>query len=204
MSEPPDIHELVGDDVPEEELTRLRRVDALLRSVPPPVEVPDSLERRALAVGTVVRVWTGRRVAAALAAAAVIAGVFFALGTLVGGSDGFEPVRVVVMEPTAEAAGASVTIRLGPRDESGNWPFELDASGLPKLPDDGYYVLWLARDGEWAGTCGAFDVGPGSTTVRMTASYDLSEFDEWVVTAWIPGRDNENAPWLLQAPTISA
>ena len=44
-----------------------------------------------------------------------------------------------------------------------------------------YYVLWLAKDGEYAGTCGTFDVS-GRTTVDMTASYDLREYDAWVIS----------------------
>ena len=48
MSErrPPDLTELVGDDVPEAELANLRRVDSLLRSVPAPPELPDRLGAR--------------------------------------------------------------------------------------------------------------------------------------------------------------
>ena len=46
MTEPPDLRELVGDDVPEQELARLRQVDALLRATPSPPVVTCPVEPR--------------------------------------------------------------------------------------------------------------------------------------------------------------
>ena len=204
--EPPDLRDLVGDDLEPEELERLEGVDALLRSVPaPPPEVPASLATSIRTRRRPAALWTRRRVLAGLALAATIAAVFFAVGFWTSGGSSFEAVRTVRLVPTARAAGASGLIRLGARDEAtGNWPFEVDVSGLPPLPDGDYYVLWLAKDGRFAGACGTFDVGPNTTTVRMSASYSLDEYDKWVVTAWIDGRDNLKAPWLLEAPTTAA
>ena len=74
-------------------------------------------------------------------------------------------------------------------------------SGLEALPDGGYYVLWLSKDGDYAGTCGTFNVAAdGTAAVRMSASYRLSDYDEWVVSAWIPGDEELDRPWLLRAP----
>ena len=67
--------------------------------------------------------------------------------------------------------------------------------GLPHLDGNDYYVLWLAKDGEYAGACGTFNVS-GRTTVDLTASYDLSEYDAWVIT-----RKGSDSPWLLSAET---
>ena len=65
----------------------------------------------------------------------------------------------------------------------------------------GYYVLWLAeKDGGYGGTCGTFRTGDGTTTVRMNASYRLSDFDDWVVTAVKPDDPEDvERPWLLRA-----
>lgn len=198
MTEPRDIRELVGDDLPEEELAELARVDALLRSVPPPPpEVPASLTRAVRATAPT-PIWTRRRVLAAVALAAALSALFFGVGAwTTGGSDGFEARAAIPLHATDAAQGASGLIRLGPRDAQGNWTLELRTSGLPRLPKDGYYLLWLAKDGEYAGACGTFRAGPGASTVRMNASYDLANYDAWVVTAVTPKR-----PWSPESPRL--
>jgi hypothetical protein len=202
VKEPPDLRELVGDDVPNEELSRLRRADALLRSVPaPPAELPASLTRGIASVGQPrQRLWTRPRVAGALALAATVAAVFFALGTLVGGGDEFDERAAIRMEVSNEAPGASATIRVGHPDANGNWPLRLEVEGLEPLPRGGYYLLWLAQDGEFGVACGSFRVGEDPTESEWYVSYDLADYDEWVVTAYLPNepRDAER-PWLLKA-----
>jgi hypothetical protein len=202
VNEPPDLRDLVGDDLPPEELDRLARVDALLRAVPaPPAEVPPSVTGAVMRAASVTPLWTRRRVAGALAFAAALAALFFGIGAWTTGG-GFDARATVALQATEKAAGASGFLKLGSKnDANGNWEMEIVVSGLPTLPEGGYYVLWLARDGKYAGTCGTFNVGGGTTTVRLTASYVLSEYDEWVVTAWLPDRDNAKAPWLLTAST---
>jgi len=197
---PAPLEELV-DGVGEEELARLRPTDALLRSVPgPPAEVPASLTS---AVTGVVRApggrWTRRRTLAAIALAAALSALSFAGGALVGGGDDFEARASFSMRATANAQGASALVTLGERDRNGNWPLRLRVEGLAKLPQGGYYTLWLARDGERGPTCGSFAVGDGRTEAEWTVSYRLEHFDEWVVTAWVPGAENENPPRLLEA-----
>ena len=193
MSETPDFHDLVGDDLTPEEELELARVDALLRSVPGPApEVPESLARRVQRIGTVTAIWTRRRVALAVALAATLAALFFGAGRWV--DRGFDANRTVQMSAEASAPNASAEIKLGPRDTAtGNWKMQLVVNGLPHLGNKGYYVLWLAKDGKFAGTCGTFDVN-GRTTVDMTASYDLNEYDSWVISEAKP-----DAPWLLSA-----
>jgi Anti-sigma-K factor rskA len=202
MSEPPDLRELVGEDVDEDELRKLRRVDSLLRSVPPPpAEVPASLTR-AVRATTPAPIWTRRRTALAAAAAAALAALAAGAGAwLAGGTAGFEAREMVRMEATENAPGASAVIRLGEAREDGNWTLELETEGLPELPPGGYYLLWLAEDGEYAGPCGTFRTDDGDTTVRMNASYRLAEYDEWVVTAELPDApEDAEPPWLLHAP----
>ena len=197
-----DVRELVGDDLPPEELAPLARVDALLRSTPaPPSEVPASLTASVGRIGVVRPLWTRRRILGAAALAATLAAVFFGVGWWASGNGDTDAARIVEMAPTAAAADASATLTLGRRDDAGNWDLRVRASGLPELPPGGYYVLWLERNGEYAGTCGTFNVsGDGSASVRMSASYRLDDYDRWVVTAWLPNADNDRAPRLLEAP----
>jgi hypothetical protein len=195
MSETPDFRELVGGDLTPEEELELARVDSLLRSVPgPAAEVPGSLTNAVERIGTVTPIWTRRRVVFAIALAATLAALFFGIGRWA--DRGFDAQATVRMVPAQSASNASAVIQLGPRDDAtGNWNMRLVVNGLPHLGDKGYYVLWLAKDGKYAGTCGTFDVN-GRTTVEMTASYDLSEYDTWVISVAKP-----DAPWLLTAQT---
>ncbi|MBD0291612.1 MAG: hypothetical protein ICV74_10190, partial [Thermoleophilia bacterium] len=146
--------------LPAAERDRARAADRLLRSVPaPPPRVPDRLAR---AVAGIPAAHEGerarRRRLTALAFAAVVAALAFGAGTRVAG-DGFDARRAIAMRPTVNAPGASAVIRLGAPDGSGNWALRLEVEGLPKLPEDGYYVLWLARGREYGATCGSFSVG---------------------------------------------
>lgn len=196
---PDDLRELVGDDVAADELERLRRADAILRTVPaPPAVVPPSLD--AAVMGLARPRQRPVRWPLAIAAAAAVVALVFAAGTRVG-SDDFAERAAVPMEATREAPGASALIRLGKPDASGNWELRLEVSGLPELPPRAYYVLWLARAGEYGGTCGTFRVGEdGSAHVEMNASYRLRDFDAWVVTAHHPDDGPEGEPrWLLEA-----
>ena len=62
-------------------------------------------------------------------------------------------------------------------------------------------MLWLAKGRKYAGTCGTFRVGSGTTRVDMNVSYRLSDYDAWVVTAQLPGQSPAAPhPWLLRAP----
>jgi hypothetical protein len=205
VSERPDLRELVGDGVTEEELRELARVDAVLRMVPaPPGEVPPSLTS-AVRAATPTPVWTRRRAAIAVGLAAALSAISLGVGAWLGGGSGFDAYETVRMKATSNAPGASALIRLGPAEKNGNWTLELETAGLADLPPGGYYVLWLAKNGEYAGTCGTFRVGPGETTVRMNASYRLAQYDEWVVTAVRPNApDDAEPPWLLRAPVESA
>jgi len=201
MREPPDLYELLGNDVSDEERRRLERTDALLRSVPaPPASVPHALADAISGIPSTRPARGPRRFAAALAFAAAVAAAL-GLGYWAGGERGGEAEYRVAMRATEEARGASALIRVGERDdETGNVTLELDVSGLPKLPEGGYYALWLAKDGRYAGTCGTFGVGEGETTVSMNVSYDFDDYDEWVITAYLPNEPlDAERPWLLRA-----
>jgi hypothetical protein len=195
VKEPPDIRELVGDEVPASELETLRRADALLRTVPaPPSQVPPRLTQAVTALTLPAPFWSRRRLAATVALAAALSALFFGVGRWTAGS-GVEPLLTVPLVATGDAPQAAAVIEVGERDEkSGNWELELEVTGLPRLSGDRYYALWLEKDGEYAATCGTFNVGEGTTRVRMTVSYRLSEYDAWVIS-----EEDEDVPHLLRA-----
>jgi hypothetical protein len=196
LREPPDFRELIGDDVPEGELDALRRADAVLRSIPaPPSQIPPRLTQAVTALALPAPFWSRRRLAATVALAAALSALFFGVGRWTAGSD-VDPRLTVALAATQEAPeAAAAVIEIGDRDEkSGNWELELEVTGLPKLPNNRYYALWLEKDGEYAATCGTFNVGEGTTNVRMTVSYRLSDYDAWVIS-----EDEDDVPHLLRA-----
>jgi hypothetical protein len=196
VREPPDIRELVGEDVPDDQLGELRRVDAVLRSVPaPPPQVPPRLTQAVTALTVPAPFWSRQRIAVAIALAAALAAGFFGVGRLTSGND-VDARATVPLRSTQAAPEAAAVIEVGELDEnSGNWELVLEITGLPKLPQDRYYALWLEKDGQYAATCGTFNVGEGTTTIRMTVSYRLSQYDAWVISE----HDEDSRPQLLRA-----
>jgi hypothetical protein len=196
VKRPPDIRELIGDEVPEDELDALRRADALLRTVPPPPsQVPPRLTQAVTALALPAPFWSRPRLAAAVALAAALSALFFGVGRWTAGSD-VDPLLTVSLGATQRAPDAAAVVEVGERDEkSGNWELELEVTGLPKLPGNRAYALWLEKDGEYAATCGTFNVGEGTTRVRMTVSYRLSDYDAWVISE----HDEDAVPHLLRA-----
>jgi hypothetical protein len=188
-----DFRDLVGDDLSQEERAKLERVDRLLRTVPAlPSEVPGSLDRAVNRIGTERRQWTPWRLVAAVALAVTLAALFFGVGRwTTGGEPHYR--AIIQMTPASSNPQASALIKLGDRDANGNWKLKLQVDGLPELSGDGYYVLWLAKEGKYAATCGTFKVR-GDTTIDMTVSYRLSEYDAWVIS-----EARDDAPWLLSA-----
>jgi Anti-sigma-K factor rskA len=195
MKEPDNLQDLVGEDLSPEEVARLERVDSLLRSVPgPPPELPASLTRSIDTIGLERSGPTRRRLGLAVAFAAVLAAAAFGFGRWTA-DEGFDARAVVAMQPTDVAPQAAAVIELGGPDESsGNWGLQLEVSGLPRLPAGEYYVLWLAKDGEYAGTCGTFNVGDGTTRVEMIVSYRLRDYDAWAIS-----KHGDDTPVLLRA-----
>ena len=183
----PNFDELVGSDLPPAERDRLRRVHDLLVAAGPPPEMPRL--PAAAQVSTLPR----RRAVALLIAAALALGAFGAGWLLRGSSDEFEVRRAVPMRATTNAPNASALIELGYADEQGNWPMLVTVRGLKPLPENGYYELLLTRDGKPVAVCGSFKVkSEGATTVRLGASYNLRNFDGWVIRPYVHERDAFN------------
>jgi hypothetical protein len=192
VSVAPNFDELVGPEVPSEDRERLRRVHELLVAAGPPPEMPE------LHASPAVPAHPRRRVAALLIAAALALAAFVA-GWLVGRPDSDFDVRAAVaMHGTPAAPAASGTIELGYGDDEGNWPMLVEVSGLEPLPKGGYYELLLTKNGKPVVACGSFNVGEdGNANVRLGASYNLRNFDGWVVRPWVRGRDELNKTVVL-------
>jgi hypothetical protein len=183
---PPDLRELVGDDVPGEELERLGRVHELLVRAGPPPELPGELAEPPETDSTVARLprrhW---RPLAALAAAFLLAA--FGAGWLASsvrdsGGETFPPIDFrVPMQGTPAAPNAVASIAVAERDEAGNWPLAMTIRGLPDLPPDGTYELWLTKDGKLAALCGPFRTDEDEVAY-LNAPYRLRQYDGWVVT----------------------
>jgi hypothetical protein len=130
-----------------------------------------------------------------------LAAVSLAVAQWAGAGGDFEARATVQLEATDAAPGAAAVIRLSERDASGTWQLELTVSGLRELRPGEFYVLWLAKDGMYAGTCGSFRIDGETTTYRWDAAYRLDDYDEWVISARNPGfpTDPRLRPWLLHA-----
>ena len=96
----------------------------------------------------------------------------------------------------AAAVMVLLLVFLGP---AGNWPMSLTATGLPELPEHGYYEVFLTRGGKIWAPCGTFRVesATGGVSVRLNAPYDLRKGDGWVVTRQLPGH-HEAGPVVLK------
>ena len=185
----PDFHELVSGEGSPEELERLRRVHDLLVAADPPPDLPERLAKPARGRGRVIALTRSRvRVALGLAAAAAIA-IGFGIGFAVGqGGGGFATRFSVPMHGVGRLAPASASIDVGKPDPSGNWSMRMTVRGLPKLPANAWYELYLTKHGRRAAACGSFKTGGSVTEVHLSAPYKLTEYDGWVVTARVPGQ----------------
>ncbi len=148
----PDFDELVGSDLEPGERNRLRRVHELLVEAGPPPELPADLG----APPTPGSVHVLRRRRGALVAIAAAFGVLaFAIGFLTGGrSDDYGTFDVVPMTGTDAAEGARATIEIFDADAAGNWPMEIEVTGLRPAANGELYQLWLTREGRLVALCG--------------------------------------------------
>jgi hypothetical protein len=187
MNREPDFRELVGEDLSPEERARLERVHELLVTAGPPPELPPELADPALDLESPIML-PRRRAGAILALAAALALVAFLGGYLAGkrNSEKFDTLRSLPMHGTFAAERASATIDIGNLDKHGNWPLKVAVRGLPSLPRNGYYEMFLTKNGKPSAPCGTFVVNGQSVTVRLNAPYDLSRFNGWIVTRELP------------------
>ena len=194
----PEFRELVGDEGSPEELERLRRThDLLVAAGPPPELSPDLADPPEIGKPPEVTMLPKRhRLSAWLVAAAIVA-VFFGIGYLVGNRGSEVPTqRLVAMQGVGTFASAKASIRVGAEDEHGNWPLVLTVHDLRKLPKGSWYELYLTRRGRLGESCGTFNAGPGTTTVRLSVPYSLKDVG-WAVTAHVRGAPKSGTKVLL-------
>lgn len=186
-----DLHDLIGDDLPREELERLRRVHELLVAAGPPPELSDTLHEAPATAAeqpleNVVAFMPRRRVGVAIALAAALAAAAFFGGWAIGHrGGGFERgAAPILMRGTPLAPNARASLVLGKTDDSGNTRLQMRVHGLPEVAGRTYYELYLTRKGDLSVTCGPFRVGDGTTTVELSIPYSLEAgvYDGWVVT----------------------
>ena len=198
-STPPEFRDLVGDDLPAVERERLEQVHEMLIAAGPPPELPPELaevpmERPAAEPIALPR----RRAGAALALAAAIALIAFLGGYIAGHSKStpFESVQTVKLGNQKTSA----VVKLGPTDTNGNTPMQVKVKGLPPLPPEDYYVLFMTKGGKPVVECGTFHVRTReSVTLPFTVAYDPSNFDGFQLARWRHD-DHKNVP-LLSAQT---
>lgn len=197
MTQPPDFETLVGSDIGSDERERLRRVHELLVLAGPPAELSPELEAGpTLAMTLGRRRRPARRRVMLLAAALVLVALAFLGGYISGNSGGgLAGSRTLRLAGTRAAPGALAALRLDRVDSAGNWPMQLSAKGLPKLPAHGYYEVFLVRNGKPFAPCGAFVVGGRSAaiSVHLNAPYRLRPGDSWIVTKQLPGNHEPGA-----------
>ena len=155
-------------------------------SLPPvPAEEADPPE-----VAYLLRRRRGRVLVLALAAtlAAFVGG--YAFGHSKGKPAAFASIRTVAMHGPSGGASHGV-INIAEKDSVGNWPMQVEVSGLPEQSSrTPYYELWLTHNGKAVAPCGSFRVNAKTTRVRLSVPYALKNFDGWVVTvAAGPDRD---------------
>ena len=190
--------DIVGTEgLSREEEEKLRRVHQLLVAAGPPPDLSPDLslppvptdEADPPEVAFLLRRRRGRALVLALAAtlAAFVGG--YAFGHSKGKPAAFTSIRTVSMHGPSNGASHGV-INIAEKDSVGNWPMQVDVSGLPQQANrNAYYELWLTRDGKAVAPCGSFRVNAKTTRVRLSVSYQLKTFDGWVVTSQTGNHD---------------
>jgi hypothetical protein len=201
VTRPPEFDELVGTGLEPGERERLRRVhEQLLQAGPPPELSPELEAGPTLAMTLPRRPRRVRRRVMLLAAAIVVLALAFLGGYLAGNRGGaLAGARTLSLAGTRIDPSALASLLIEPADAAGNWPMQLNVTGLPKLPPHGYYEVYLVRNGEIYAPCGTFVVAGADrgTSVRLNAPYELSHGDTWIVTRHLPGRA-EPGPVVLR------
>lgn len=201
-----DFDELVGTDLAPGERERLRGVHDLLVQAGPPPELPPHVASGPTLGMTLVRPPRRRMVTrkvALLAAALSVLAVAFLFGYLAGNSGNrLAHARTLRLAGTSAAPGALASLRVYPSDTAGNWPMKLSGMGLPKLGPQGYYEVFLVREGTYE-PCGSFVVKNAATPIDVTLNvpYRLKPSDRWVVTREHWGDEDRRGPVVLRPAT---
>jgi hypothetical protein len=189
----PRFEDIVDEDFSPGERERLERVHNLLVAAGPPAELPPHLERGPTLAMTLTRKRrSGQRRLMLLAAAIAVLAVVFVAGFAVGNSgNGIVGTHTLHLVGTKQASGALASLKIENVDDAGNWPMQLSVTGLAKLPEHGYYEVYLTRHGKPFAPCGVFVVAgkAGAISVHLNAPYHVQKGDSWVVTRQLPGNE---------------
>lgn len=124
-----------------------------------------------------------RRRTMLLAAAAAVLALAFLGGYITGNGGKSASGNILRLAGTRAAPKALASLQIEPEDAAGNWPMKLSVEGLPTLPANSYYEVYIVRGGKPWASCGTFVVaGKQGTTVQLNAPYRLKPGDSWVVT----------------------
>jgi hypothetical protein len=199
VSRTPNFGDLVGNDLSPAERERLERVHDMLVAAGPPPELPQELAEAPRPQGRLVelaryRLRTGLVIAAALVIATFAVGYFLGARGEDSSPVAFTPVKTGVL---AKSADRLAVVRIGDRDEDGNWPMVVSVEGLDHLTGGNYYTLFMTRKGsKLAVICGTFNVSEkGVTTVRFSVAYDVDRFDGLMLAEYSRA-ERENKPLL--------
>jgi hypothetical protein len=198
----PQLDDLIEGDIPADERERLLRVHELLLRAGPPAELSPETEAGPTLAMTLQRAprRARHRVALLAAALALVAAAFLA-GYVSGNHDGngVAAGRTLSLVGTKAAPDAFASLRIEPADAAGNWPMKIAVTGLPKLPDHGYYMVYLMRNGKPYAPCGTFVVAGKArgASVWLNAPYEVHRGDTWIVTKQFRG-DRTLGPVVLQ------
>jgi hypothetical protein len=162
----------------QEDLDEVRRAHDMLRTTvaSPPPELKDWVLTRARSEAR--RGSAGWRRPWLLAAAALLAVAVLSFGvlrTVTGPSDGL---ALTATSAAPQAGGELRGQRIGD-----NLKVELNAWGLPKPGEGGYYEMWYAREGGGRISCGTFSAtSDGRATVSMSAPVNATAYPEIEIT----------------------
>ncbi|HEX4521858.1 MAG TPA: hypothetical protein VH063_20050 [Gaiellaceae bacterium] len=187
----PDFDEIVGNDESTTfgEREELRRVHELLLSASAAPPLPPALARPPR-IGRRTPVPPLRTLVAVTATCAVT--IAFGFGYRLGHVGGFQPGFTRAMHGTGALAAAHASLAVGKRDANGNRALEMSVRGLPPLPHQALYDLYLTKNGKLKVLCGTFRIGASTVTrVRMSVPEDLAEYTGWVVTTHRTGRPRQ-------------
>lgn len=198
---PKELHDIIDtDDLAPEDRERLQRVHDLLLQAGPPAELPPELDKPVTAPEAEVipfPLLPQRRVGAAVLLAAAAAAAAF-VGGFVWGHAKAKPATLAVERiVTMHGTDAAAVLKVGKADSVGNWPMQMNVSGLPEQKTHAaYYELWLTQKGGPMLPCGTFRVNGKTTSVRLTVPYSFKHASGWIVTRQAPGAP-EPGPTVL-------
>ena len=161
------------------DLDELRSADGLLRaaSASPPPELKDWVLARARNEGPRPSTWSRWRVWVP-AAAALLVVALLSIGVLRAITGPSEALALTATGAAPQAGGELRGEQIGD-----NLKVELDAWGLPRPEDGGYYEMWYARADGGRVSCSTFTVQQdGSATVSMSAPVSSVAYPEVEVT----------------------